>query len=327
MRLFRRCAGLILVLAPLAPSLRADATLRYHTDIKTSGGIGIALPLNQALGGIRDMVIRVKGNKAYSSQGNLTSIMDLMTQQLILVDVARKRFATVPASQYAEQVKTAVPAIPEQARSVFASMKSNLASRSTGRTASIQGIQAEEQEFTLSIDMALPGGPATPAPFMKMVMQVWSAKPEETQRVPALQELRNYTASATSSLNPAEMMKQVLGGLPGMGDSIGAMVEEISKKGSMSLRMHTELFMPVLALMSQQLPQQPGQPPPPALDPNAPLMQLNQEVVELSTDPLDDSLFQVPQDYQAASLEDILKGAMPSPAASAPGPAAAPPQK
>jgi len=326
MRRFHRCAGFVLLLAPLAPSMRADATLRYHTDVKTAGAIGIALPLNQVLGPMRDMVIRVKGNKAYSSQGNLASIMDLMTQQLILVDAPHKRFASVRASQYAEQVKTAVPAVPEQTRAVFASMKSKMESRSTGRTAAIQGVQAEEREFVLTIDMALPGGPATPTPFMKMVMQIWTAKPEETERVPALQELRNYTASAVSSLNPAEMMKQVLGGLPGMGDSIGAMMEEIRNKGAMSLRMHTELFMPVLALMSQQLPRQPGQPALPALDPNAPLLQMNQEVVELSTDPLDDSLFQVPQDYQAASVEDILKGAVAAAAPAVLPPPAAPQQ-
>jgi hypothetical protein len=328
MRQLHRCAGFVLLLAPLAPSMRADVTLRYHTDIKTTGAIGVSIPLNQTLGGMRDMVIRIKGNKAYSSQGNLFSIMDLMTQQLILVDAPHKRFATVPASQYAEQVKSVIPAIPEQARAVFASMKSNLVFRSTGRTAVIQGIQAEEQEFVLTIDLPLPGAPPMPGPFMKMVMQVWTAKPEEARRVPTLQEFKNYTASASSAMNPAEMMKQVLGGLPGMGDSIGAMLEEVSKQGSMSLRMHAELFMPVLALMSRQLPQQPGQPPLPALDPDAPLLQMNQEVVELSTDPLDDALFQVPQDYQAAPLEEILKAAV-SPAAPAlpPPPAAARPQQ
>ena len=84
--------------------------------------------------------------------------------------------------------------MPEQARAMLASMKTNLESRSTGRTAAIQGIQAEEQEFVLTMDMPLPGGPATPSPFMKMVMQVWIAKPEETQRVPALQEIQELTA-------------------------------------------------------------------------------------------------------------------------------------
>jgi hypothetical protein len=300
------------------PSIWADATLRYHTDVQTSSMIPAAA-LDQALGGIRDMVVRIKGTKAYSSQGNVNSIMDLTTQDLIMVDAVNKRFAKVPAGQYAEQLKKAVPAVPEQARAVLASMQSNLESRATGRTAVIQGIQAEEREFVLSINMALPGVPQTssPSPFMKMVMQIWTAKPEEAQRVPALQEFKNYTASANWVMNPAETIKQVAGMLPGMGDQIGAMMDEMSKTGAMSLRMHTEVFMPFLVLMSQQLPQQAGGPLPAGIDPNAPLMKMSQELVELSTDPLDDALFQVPADYQQASIEQILKAAVP---------AAAPPQ-
>jgi hypothetical protein len=297
---------LLVAIMPLAAPLRADATLRYHTDIQTSAFLPAA-SLDQALGGIRDMVIRIKGNKAYSSQGNLSSIMDLMTQDLTLVDAAHKRFATVPASQYAEQVKTAVPAVPDQARAALASMKTNLESRLTGRTATIQGIEAEEHEFVLTMEMPLPGAPQFASPLMKMVMQVWTAKPEEAQRVPALQEFKNYMASANSAMNPAEMIKQVLSGLPGMSDNLGTMFAELTKNGAMSLRMHTELFMPFLAIMAQQLP---GQAPPAGLDPNAALIQMNQEVVELSTSPVDDSLFQVPADYEPASLEEILKGAV-----------------
>jgi hypothetical protein len=309
MRLLSRVAAGALLVAPL---IRADATIRYHTDIQTTSMIPAAT-LNQALGGMRDMLIRIKGNKAYSSQGNLTSILDLMTQNLVLMDAANKRFAAVPAGQYTEQLKSAVAVVPEQARSVLATMKSNLESRSTGRTTAIQGIQAEEREFVLTVDMPLPGGPTAPTPFMKMVMQIWTAKPEETQRVPALQELRNYTASASSALNPADMIKQLLSVMPGMGDSLGAMIE-MTKNGGMMLRTHTELSAPILAMIAQQAP---GRGLPVGLDPNAPLMQMNQEVVEITAGVLEDALFQVPADYQPASLDEILKGAIS---------AAAPPQ-
>lgn len=149
---------------------------------------------------------------------------------------------------------------------------------------------------------------------MKMVMQVWTAKPEEAQRVPALQEFRNYTASATSAMNPGEAIKQVLSAMPGLGDSLTGMMEERAKNGAMTMRMHMELTMPFLANLSQQLP---GQSLPAGFDPNAPLMQMNQEVVELSTSRVDDANFQVPADYQSASLEEILRGAIS---------AAAPPQ-
>jgi len=48
--------------------------------------------------------------------------------------------------------------------------------------------------------------------------------------------------------------------------------------------------------------------PPSRVKPNAPLMQMNQEVVEVFDGSLDDALFEVPNDYQPASLEQILKG-------------------
>ena len=295
----------IAVVVLLAPLLRGDATLRYHTDVKTAAGVpGLPAGGGPDLAGVRDMVVRIKGNKAYSTQGNLTSIMDLTTQDMTLIDTVHKRFAKVSASQYAEQVKAAIPAMPTEARTALASMKTSVDTRSTGRTAPIQGIQSEEHEFVLTMDLP-PGGPPQAGPLMKMLMQIWTAKREEAQRVPALQEFQNYTASATSTMNPMEMVKQVFSALPGLGDSFGSMIAEMSKSGSLSMRMHTEVSMPFLAAMAQQ-----GVPLPPGFDPSAPVIQMNQELVELSTDPVDGALFEIPQDYQPAALEEILKGAV-----------------
>jgi len=276
----------IALVVTLAPLLRGDATLRYHTDVKTAAGVpGLPTGGGPDLAGVRDMVVRIKGNKAYSTQGNLTSIMDLTTQDMTLIDTVHKRFAKVSASQYAEQVKAAIPAMPTEARTALASMKTSVDTRSTGRTATIQGIQSEEHEFVLTMDLP-PGGPPQAGPLMKMLMQIWTAKREEAQRVPALREFQNYTASATSTMNPMEMVKQVFSALPGLGDSFGSMIAEMSKSGSMSMRMHTEVTMPFLAAMAQQ-----GVPLPAGFDPSAPVIQMNQELVELSTDPVDGALW------------------------------------
>ena len=301
-------AGLAFLLASIAPLTRADATLRYHTDIQTTPLIPVAT-IQQSLAGVQDIVVRIKGHKANSGMGKFTSIVDLTTQDMILVDAANKRFATTTADQYGQQVKSALPALPPEASAILNSMKSHFESRSTGRTEVIQGIQAEEQEFVLSVDMALPGGPATPGPFMKLVMQFWTSKPEELQRVPVLQEFKSYTSMANVSMNSAEMIKQILSIMPGMGDGFGALMTEMTKRTSVSLRMHTEVTMPILATMMQQMPQQARQSLPAGLDPNAPLIQMNQELVELSADPLEDSLFVVPPDYQMVSLAELLKGA------------------
>jgi hypothetical protein len=295
---------LLVLTALVAPLLHGDATLRYHTDVKTAGGLPGAPLASPMFDNMRDMVVRIKGNKAYSMQGNLSSIMDLTTQDMILIDAPNKRFAKVAAAQYTEQIKAAIPAIPAAATAALASMKTSVDSRSTGRTAAIQGIQSEEHEFVMTIDMPA-GGPAQAGPMIKMLMQIWTAKPEEAQRVPALQEFRAYSASASASANPAEMVKQLLSALPGMGEGLSAMIAEMSKSGSTSMRMHTEVTMPFLAAMAQQ-----GIPLPPGMDPAKPLMEMNQELVELSTETLDEALFQVPEGYQPATLEEILKSAV-----------------
>ena len=96
MRFRPRGAGFaLLMFAGLAPAMRADTLVRYNTDIQTAPTIPAGV-LDQALTGMRDTVIRIKGNKTYSSQGNLISITDWMTQELILVDPAHKRFAITP---------------------------------------------------------------------------------------------------------------------------------------------------------------------------------------------------------------------------------------
>jgi hypothetical protein len=306
-----RFVGLAFLLASLAPAIRADATLLYHTDIQTTPLIP-AGTLDPVLGAMQDVAVRIKGNKAFSSQGKLTSIVDLTTQDMILMDVANKRFATTTAGQYGQQIKAAIPALPAQASAMLNSLKPHFESHSTGRTAIIQGIQAEEQEFVLSMDMALPGGPATPSPFMKMVMQVWTAKPGEDQRVAVLQEFENYTAIVNFSMNATDAIKQILSIMPGMGDGVGAMMAEISKKGAVSLRVHTEIAMPFLAGVLQQMPPEARKGLPADFDPNAPLMLMNMELVELSSSPLEDALFVVPADYQMASMEEILKTAIPA---------------
>jgi len=286
-----------------------DANLRYHTDIQSSAIIPAAA-LDQALGGMRDMEIQIKGNKAYSTVGSLTSIADLTSQESILIDPAHKRFAKISSAQYGDQIQAALSAMPEQARAMLASLKTNLESRSTGRSATIQGIQTEEREFVLTVDMAVPGGPPTPAPFLKMVMQLWIPKPEETERVPALQEFKRYRTSANSSMNVADTIKQIFSAMPGMGDNIRTMVEDMTANSAVSLRTHCEVVMPLLALLSTQTPQQARQALPAGLDPSAPRVTFSQEVVELSADPVDGSIFDVPAGYQAASLEEILTGAV-----------------
>ena len=264
-----RVAGIAVVLASLAPLTRADATLRYHTDVQLANGTAVVASVYQALRDNRDLVIRIKGNKTYSETGHLLFITDLKTQDLTTVDPVNRRYATVPSGQYADRAKIAMSAVPEQARAMLAAMKTSVESHSTGRTATIQGIETEEREIVLTLDLAMAGLPPTGGPLLKMIVQVWTAKPEEVQRVQALQELKTYMASATSAMNPAEMVKQLGAMIPGLGDNLSGMISDMTKDGATTLRTHMEILMPLFALMVRQMPQEGGQPPPPAVDPKS----------------------------------------------------------
>ena len=86
----------------------------------------------------------------------------------------------------------------------------------------ILGVQVEESELTLTIELPVPADlPLPPGMFkpgeivtiMKMVMQIWSATSGEVQRVPALGELASHM-STTRLMNPAGWMQQTLGRLP-----------------------------------------------------------------------------------------------------------------
>jgi hypothetical protein len=303
-----RIARTAVILASLAQFMRADATLRYHTELQLNNGTSVLSSALQAFRQNQDLSIRIKGNKAYSEAGHLAFIIDMKTQDMTTLDPMNKQYATVPASQYADQAKLVMPAVPEQARAMLAALKTSIESHDTGRTATILGIETEEREIVLTLDMPAAGLPAG-SPFMKMILQTWIAKPEEIQRSQVLQELKTYMASATSAMNPAEMVKQIGTLIPGFGDSLSGMIADMTKDGAVTLRTNMQVQMPLLAIMARQMPPLPGQTAQPELDPNAPLMGMSQELVELSGDPVDDAIFQLPADYQSVSLQQILQGA------------------
>jgi hypothetical protein len=138
-----------------------------------------------------------------------------------------------------------------------------------------------------------------------MVMHIWTAKKEEALRVPAIRELTGYQAWQKYLMNPTGMMDKLFGKMPGMSSTIGPMLDEIYKNPSVILRTRVEMYMPFMAVLAKQMAAQ-GQTAP-AIDPDAPLMEMNQEVAELSSAPVDASLFEVPKDYAAVSADDMLR--------------------
>jgi hypothetical protein len=223
----------------------------------------------------------------------------------ILLDPAGKKYGIIQFDKFGDEIAAAMPQMPEQAKAAMAAMKTHVESKTTGRTATIQGIESEEHQIEMTVD-----GPPMPnmpqSPTMRMVMHVWIAKTSEIMRVPAVRELAGYHLFAASTMNPAASIQKAFMQMPGFGEAMAGMAKGLQSGTQVILRMQVEMFMPMFAAMMKQRPagsDQPGA----AVDAEAPFMEMNQEATEISTASIADSVFQIPAGYQSVAVSEILK--------------------
>jgi hypothetical protein len=310
----------ILLLLAAAPPLLGDVTIRFHNQIKfgsaipapvadrTRNGTESALP--------ESTVIYRKGDREYLESGKFACLMDYAKQTITILDAGHKRFATVAMKVYAGTFAAAMPAMRPEFRIAQESAKTTLSSRKTGRTDVMQGVEVEETEHTATLDLPVPIAPGkTPnGPLLKMTMQVWTAKPAEVSRVPAVDELTAHTVlnpGFSHWIDPANLLVTIFGAMPGLGDGMSRLFQEIEKSNSVVFQSHLEASMPGMASFLQQMQKEQGAALPEGLDPNAPFSVVDSQVVELSTAPLDDARFQLPAGYHAAPFEDVAKSVAP----------------
>ena len=130
-------------------------------------------------------------------------------------------------------------------------------------------------------------------------MQVWRASQNEIAHNPALVELVKYSNLTASSMDPLATLRQMPGPMQGLTESFKPVFEEMGKDKALLLRTHMEASSPMMSLLMPQ-----GAP---GVDPNSPLMSADQEISELSADPIDESIFQVPMGYKKVEIEEIFK--------------------
>jgi hypothetical protein len=203
----RRFAALFLLTGPL---LFADVTLRYNMEFKTTA----PMPAGQ-MPQVRPKVLRIKGDKTYSTDGKLTIIGDLATNRTTVIDAEHMRIASGSYEDYVKAMAAATTArvsapvqnVPPEAQTAAQAamqmFRVDVQSRRTGRTETIQGIPAEESEVVLSFNMniPLPNAPAG-GPFMRMVMHMWRASADDVARTPGLAELARYNTAAAGLAGP-----------------------------------------------------------------------------------------------------------------------------
>ncbi|HEY3839055.1 MAG TPA: hypothetical protein VGL72_20920 [Bryobacteraceae bacterium] len=282
-----------------AAPLFGDVTLRYQSTIKAGTAappqVKEQLENSHAWG---NSTLRMKNGQGWSQAGPFLAIIDFAAEQLTLIDAEHKHFAKVPVAELPDKVSAAMPKPPElseEARKAMAAIKTTSESKVTGRTDTILGIQAEERQFMITIEMPMPAGAQKPAMSMKMVIEIWNAKPDEALHNPGVRELMGYKLWANYFMNPARMMEKMLANMPGDSSRmVKSMMEGVSANNSVTLRMRMGMYLPL-----------PG-----AADPESLMFEMTNEAVELSATPVDASIFQIPAGYQTVDAGELLKNVM-----------------
>ena len=287
----RMCVRFVaLAVSVLGAPVFADITVRYTTDVK----FGPALPPNildrirsgssSALSG--PTVIQLKGDKAYSSSGTISSVEDYATNQMTYIDSANMRFATVSREEFTAKMAGAMPHLGAAASNMF---KTEVQTRKTGRSETIQGVRAEEYLVEITMSLAKPLTIAPAGPISRTVVHIWRATAEDTANNPVLAEYAGLEKRNDSFTKSADFVRELTSQFQGLGAGIEAVRGEMTKEQSPVVRIQTDVFMPMLQS-----------------DPAAPAMSMDQEIV-YSNEPVADGVFQTPKGFRSVAIEEILK--------------------
>jgi len=311
-----------------ASLLRADATIRYKTDVKTMPALQPLIDkLLKTQGSDSEVSVRMKGSKAVTTSRNIVQIFDFDKQEVTVIDRSRKTYAVLPVSKLADTLTAAIPhpasSQTPAAQQIMSSVTSKVDSRLTGQTAVIQGVQAEEREVTINLEMPIPNS-TQPAPTMKIVMHVWNAKAGEALNVPVIRELTAYNAWQRYVLSPTAMLQKMAGMMPGAAAALNPMIDEMTKNPSVILRMDLAIYTPLAAMLARKMPQAGSAAQP--VDADAPFLEFTQDVAELSNAPVDTALLEVPKDYTAVPAATLFSALVQPPVPPPPPPAAPSPK-
>ncbi|MGH9486818.1 MAG: hypothetical protein ACRD04_04425 [Terriglobales bacterium] len=307
------------LLLAAAAGARADTILRYTMIWK------IALPTPAAATRQlpRSQVIEVHGQQALMRQGGMHVLENLATGQITLLYPAQQEYALTTAAELAQQVKTLRPQAPNlsaQQQQALAAMQISVDTQPAQPGTAILGVATRQNGVTirLKMDLAklagrpLPAGTAAELDFMRIVEQVWTPSPAALQSNPALRQMATAGRQVQNMFSPMTGLQHMFPAA--IGSKLAPMIQamEHTTQQGPALRVHMQIFMPMVAAMLKAAQRaHPGQPMP-SLDPNAPLMEMDMVATELAKRPLPAGDFRVPAGYRKVTASQILKALQPA---------------
>ncbi len=225
--------------------------------------------------------VQIKGSRATVRIGTFFSISDFDGALITILDRDNRRYATVSAQEYRRAWKDQHGTAQSQAAAPQrGEMRVDGQLRATGKTRTLHGIEVEERQVKLSL-------PVSTGDSMKIVLSLWYPTAEAKAHNPAIIELQRYSERAYIPDGFVTELTSTMGsavGVKGMDKLLGMMME-----AGLHLEMRAGYIMPF-----------------PELPPDVPVFEIVQELTELSTAPIDDSVFAVPRDFGPAPIAEVL---------------------
>jgi hypothetical protein len=256
--------ALVLVAVALAP-LRADLTM---VQTMTMEG-----PAAAAMGGqMPTITLRIKGSKARSDVQtptmNIVAITDLATKEVTILN---------PGTKTAQVISS------ESATGKVATPQVDVSYKPTGKTQTIDGQACDEHQFAITLNMAEMTGDQVPpeaAAMMKDVKMVMNGSVWTAKAAPGAAEYAAYTQAALKSGIFAAMAGMPAGRSGGMDKLMAAAASAPGVPYLTEIAMTVEGTGPMVDVMKNMGP-----------------MKMVQKLTSVSTEPLTDDLFRVPEGY------------------------------
>jgi hypothetical protein len=254
------------MLAVGAASVSADVTVVQRITMEGQAAAmmqGTSLPT---------MTMRIKGRKSRSeiemNGQTMSTIADLDSGQIIVLDAARKTATVTTAASMAAAMKDApMPSI-------------DMSMNATGKSQTINGQVCDEQTFSMAVGLGEMAGQMQMSPEaaetlkdvkIRMNGSFWVAK-----TAPGAAEFIAFTRVAVDS----KLLAAMLGGIPGMDRMMEAASSLTGLPYLTRMTMTFEGSHPMVEMMKQM-----GG------------FTVEQRVQSVSTDPLPDDLFRIPEGY------------------------------
>ena len=330
-KLPNRFLSIVLVVALIVPlAARADVKMVSRTSTKMMGMAGALISMMGRSPMQQEAISYIKGDYSRTETENQITIIDLAKEQFIFLNPRDKTYTLMNFDQLKQQIESTVGEMQQKEAEVEKKQEEQLKkwevlvdTKRPGKTLKILGIPAEELILTLTIKRQ--GVALEDSGGMVITTEQWLAKEH-----PGMKEIEAFNKKLAekfgAELFAQEMNKQMFGPLmgryPQLAEGLKKLAEETQKIGRVQLRSVTRIAlvppksqagekgqeeeMPDLSKLGKmfggfgkKLAKQAAAP----KGGKNVLMETTQEVVEISTKPVDASLFKIPADYKEAKME------------------------